>query len=50
MEPTKKNKPGPLVIAAVGVIVAMIVIYFILMTFFPDLFQNMNTGEAQPVQ
>lgn len=50
MEPKKKNKPGPLVVTAIAVIVLMIVLYFVLVMFFPDLFQSMNVGESQPVQ
>lgn len=50
MEPSKKNNPSPLVIGGIAVIVLLIVFYFILTMFFPDLFQSMNVGEAQPVK
>mgnify|MGYP003604874728 CR=1 FL=1 len=50
MEPSKKNTPGPLVIASVVIIVLMIIFYFIITMFFPDLFQGLNTGEVQPVK
>lgn len=50
MEPSKKNNPGPLVIGGIAVIVLLIVFYFILTMFFPDLFQSMNVGAAQPVK
>lgn len=50
MEPSKKNTPGPLVITAVALIALMIIFYFIIVAFFPDLFHSMSTGNAQPVQ
>ncbi len=50
METSNKNKPAPLVIAGISIIVLLIVFYFILTMFFPDLFQSMSVGEAQPVQ
>jgi hypothetical protein len=50
MEPSKKNTPGPLVITAIALIVLMIIFYFIIIAFFPDLFESMNTGNVQPVQ
>ena len=50
MEPSKKNTPGPLVIAAISVIVLLIIFYFILTMFFPELFQNLSTGDVQPVK
>ncbi len=49
MEPSKKNKPGPLVVTVIVLIVVMIVLYFALSMYFPDLFQNMSTGETQTV-
>ncbi|MCG7280748.1 hypothetical protein MHJ94_05490 [Chryseobacterium taklimakanense] len=45
----KKNTPSKGVIIAIGVIIALIIFYFILMAIFPDLFESLNTGEAQPV-
>lgn len=50
MEPSKKNNPGPLVIGAIAVISLLIIFYFVLTMFFPDLFQSMSVGEAQPVK
>lgn len=50
MEPSKKNNPGPIVIAAFAVIALLIVFYFVISTYFPDLFQSMNVGDAQPVK
>ncbi len=47
---TQKNTPPKGVVIAIGVIIGLIVFYFILMAIFPDLFQNLNTGEAQPVK
>lgn len=49
MEPSKKNKPAPIVIIGIAAIVIAIISYFVLLLFFPDLFQSMPTGEAQPV-
>lgn len=44
MEPTKKNKPNGLVIVLFGLIILMIVIYFILVMFFPEIYQYLTTG------
>ena len=49
MEPSKKYKPAPIVIIGIAAIVIAIISYFVLLLFFPDLFQSMPTGEAQPV-
>lgn len=49
MEPSKKNKPAPIVIIGIVAIVIAIISYFVLLVFFPDLFQSLPTGEAQPV-
>ena len=49
MEPSKKNKPGPVVIIGIAAVVIAIISYFVLLVFFPDLFQSLPTGEAQPV-
>lgn len=45
----EKNTPSKGVVIAIGVIIGLIIFYFILMAIFPDLFQNLTTGEAQPV-
>ena len=45
----KKNTPSKGVVIAIGVIIALIVFYFVLVAIFPDLFQGMNTGEVAPV-
>lgn len=50
MESSKKNTPGPLVIASFAIIVLMIIFYFVITMFFPDLFESMNKGEIQPVK
>lgn len=47
---TQKNTPPKGVVIAIGVIIGLIIFYFILMAIFPDLFQNLNTGEAQPIK
>lgn len=49
MEPSKKNKPAPIVIIGIAAVVIAIISYFVLLVFFPDLFQSLPTGEAQPV-
>ncbi|MCU7615926.1 MULTISPECIES: hypothetical protein [Chryseobacterium] len=49
MEPQKKNRPNSLVIILFAMIALMIVIYFILVMFFPTVFDLMNTGDIKPV-
>lgn len=49
MEPSKKNKPAPILIIGIAAIVIVIISYFILLAFFPSLFQSMPTGEQQPI-
>ncbi|MEC3874405.1 hypothetical protein [Chryseobacterium salviniae] len=49
MEPQKKNKPNTLVVILFSLIVLMVIIYFILVTFFPAVFESLNTGDLQPV-
>ena len=49
MENSKKNKPGPVVIIGIAAVVIAIISYLILLMFFPELFQSLPTGEAQPV-
>lgn len=49
MEPAKKNKPGPLVVVAFSIIILLVIFYFILTMFFPDLFDSLNVGAAKPV-
>lgn len=49
MEPEKKNKPAPIVIIGIAAIALAIISYFIVISFFPDLFHTLPTGEAQPV-
>lgn len=43
------NRPPAGVLIAVAVIIGMIIGYFIITMFFPDLFQSLSTGDAQPV-
>lgn len=50
MEPKQKNKPNALVITLVALVALMIVIYFILVMFFPAVFDSMSTGDIQPVK
>lgn len=50
MEPKQKNKPNALVIALIALVALMIVIYFILVMFFPAVFDGMTTGDLQPVK
>jgi len=49
MEPIQKNKPNALVITLIALVALMIVIYFILVMFFPAIFDGLSTGELQPV-
>ncbi|GEM_PF-536086 len=49
MEPAKKNKPAPVMIIGVAAIVLAIISYFIILAFFPDLFDRLPTGASQPV-
>ncbi|WP_185145843.1 hypothetical protein [Chryseobacterium sp. SNU WT5] len=49
METSKKNKPGPVVIIAIAAVIIAIISYFILLTFFPDLFQSLQVGAEQPI-
>ena len=46
----KKNTPPKGVLVAVGVIVALIIFYFVISAMFPDVFSGMNTGEQVPVK
>lgn len=49
MEPSKKNKPAPVVIIGIVAIAIAVISYFILLFFFPALFQDLPTGQQQPV-
>ena len=49
MEPQKKNKPNSLVVILFALVALMVIIYFILVMFFPTVFDYMNTGDIQPV-
>jgi hypothetical protein len=49
MEPKKKNKPNSLVLILFSLVVLMVIIYFVLVTFFPAVFESLNTGNLQPV-
>ncbi|SMP24015.1 hypothetical protein [Chryseobacterium profundimaris] len=49
MEPKKKNKPNTLVVILFSLIALMVIVYFILVTFFPAVFESLNTGDLQPV-
>ncbi|MBW8360532.1 MAG: hypothetical protein K0M63_12120 [Weeksellaceae bacterium] len=46
---TQKNTPPKGVVIAVGLIVLMIILYFIFLSVFPDLFESMPKGEVKPV-
>lgn len=45
MEPTDKNKPAPIVLIAIAVIVLMIIFYFILLMYFPNMFESLDMGK-----
>lgn len=47
---SKKNKAPTWVVMAFGLIVLMIIIYFILTMVFPELFTGMETGKIDPIQ
>ncbi|WP_157676876.1 hypothetical protein [Chryseobacterium sp. T16E-39] len=49
MEPQKKNKPSSFIIILFALIALMIIVYFILVMFFPTVFEHMSTGDIQPV-
>lgn len=49
MEPSKKNKPATIVIIGIAAVVIAVISYLILLLFFPNLFQNLPTGEVQPI-
>ena len=49
MEPAKKNKPAPIVVIGIAALVIAIVSYFIIMMFFPDLFNTLPKGDSQPI-
>ena len=50
MEPQTRNKPNSLVLILFALVILMIVIYFVLVMFFPTVFEHMITGEIQPVK
>lgn len=50
MEPQTRNKPNSLVLILFALVILMIVIYFVLVMFFPTVFEHMSTGEIQPVK
>ena len=50
METSKRNTPGPLVVASIIIVALVIISYFIIISFFPELFQSMPKGEVQPVK
>ena len=50
MATTGKNKPGPIVLIAISIIVLMIIFYFILLMYFPNLFQSLDMGKVKPVK
>jgi hypothetical protein len=50
MEPRKKNKPAPIVIFGIVAMVVAIISYLSVVVFFPELFQSLPTGDAQPVK
>lgn len=49
MEPKKKNRPNNLVKILFALVILMVIIYFVLVMFFPTVFEHMNTGDIQPV-
>lgn len=49
MEPSKKNTPAPVVIIGLSAMLIAVISYLILVIFFPELFQDLPTGQQQPV-
>lgn len=49
MEPSKKNRPAPVVIIGLSAMLIAVISYLILLFFFPDLFQDLPTGQKQPI-
>lgn len=45
-----KNTPPKGILIAIGILVAVIICYFVLMAIFPDLFYSISTGRAIPVK
>jgi len=48
--PNLKNTPPKGVLIAVSIIILLILFYFVMGAMFPQLFQNLSTGDATPVQ
>lgn len=47
---TGNNTPPKGVLVAVGLIIMMIIFYFVITALFPDLFSGLTTGEQIPVK
>ncbi|WP_187695268.1 hypothetical protein [Chryseobacterium sp.] len=47
---TQKNNPPTGVLVAVGTIALMIILYFIILAIFPELFESLPKAEVQPVK
>ena len=47
---SEKNTPPKGILVAIGLIALVILAYFVLTMLFPDLFNNMATGDATPVK
>lgn len=45
-----KNTPPKGIIIAISVIILLVLFYFVMEAMFPQLFQNLSTGDAMPVQ
>lgn len=45
-----KNTPPKGVIIAISVIILLVLFYFVMEAMFPQLFQNLSTSDAMPVQ
>ncbi len=46
---TQKNTPPKGVLIAVGTLVLVIILYFIFLAVFPELFESLPNAEVQPV-
>ncbi|WP_193812284.1 hypothetical protein [Kaistella flava (ex Peng et al. 2021)] len=50
MATNDKNTPGPIVVIAIAVIALMIIFYFILLMYFPNLFESLDIGKVKAVK
>lgn len=49
MDQSKKNEPSKILLVVVAIIVSLVIFYLALTAFFPEIFQQLNTGETVSV-